>query len=182
MNYNVENCRELTRKKAKEINTENAREKLKWFEDELPKLELPKSLPKGVCHCDFHFSNVLFKDSKFTALIDFDDANYTFLVYDLAALINPFIKSFEWNTWAKFKKDENVFDFAEARKIVSEYMKYRPLNESEKEHLFDVFKLNIMFDCIWYFGRGYANDFYERRKIEYLNALGRKEFHKRLFK
>ncbi len=181
LNYNIENCRELARKEAKKINTANAREKLKWFESELLKLKLPKSLPKGVCHCDFHFSNVLFKDSKFNALIDFDDANYTFLVYDLAALVNPFVKSFEWNTWTKFKKDENIFDFAEARKIVSEYMKYRPLSKSEKEHLFDVFKLSIMFDCIWYFKRGNADDFYEKRKIEYLASLGRENFYKELF-
>lgn len=181
LNYNIENCNNLARKEAEKINTANAREKLKWFEAELPKLELPKSLPRGVCHCDFHFSNVLFKNSKFNALIDFDDANYTFLVYDLAALINPFIKSFEWNNWTKFKKGESVFDFGEARKIVSEYMKYRPLNKNEKEHLFDVFKLSIMFDCIWYFERGNAKDFYEKRKIEYLDSLSRKEFYKRLF-
>lgn len=182
LNYNVENCRKLARKEAEKIDTKNAREKLKWFEKELSKLELPKSLPKGICHCDFHFSNVLFKDSKFNALIDFDDANYTFLVYDLAALINPFVKSFEWNTWTKFKKDANVFDFAEARKIVAEYTKFRPLSRDEKEHLFDVFKLSIMFDCIWYFKRGNVNNFYEKRKIGHLNLLGRKEFYNQLFK
>ncbi|HEY3250272.1 MAG TPA: homoserine kinase [Ignavibacteria bacterium] len=182
LNYNAEDCRDLARKVTERINTVNAREKLKWFESELLKLELPKSLPKGICHCDFHFSNVLFKDSKFNALIDFDDANYTFLVYDLAALINPFIKSFEWNSWANFKKDENVFGFGEARKIVSEYIKYRPLSDSEKEHVFDVFKLSIMFDCIWYFERGNAEDFYEKRKIEYLDSIGREEFYKKIFR
>ncbi len=181
LNYNVENCRKLARKAMKRINTPNARKKLKWLENELLKLEFPKSLPKGVCHCDFHFSNALFKNNKFNALIDFDDANYTFLVYDLAALINPFIKSFEWNTWTNFKKGENVLDFEEAKKIVSEYMKYRPLNESEKEHLFDVFKLSIMFDCIWYFERGNASDFYEKRKIDYLNSLSRNKFYNQLF-
>lgn len=182
LNYNVENCWKLARKEAGKINTANAKEKLKWFEKELSKLELPKSLPKGVCHCDFHFSNVLFKNNKFNALIDFDDANYTFLVYDLAALINPFVKSFEWNTWTKFKKGENVFDFREARKIVVEYTKYRPLTKDEKEHLFDVFKLSIMFDCVWYFERGKAEDFYEKRKINYLNSIGRQEFYKKLFR
>ncbi|MDP2908973.1 MAG: homoserine kinase [Nanoarchaeota archaeon] len=180
-NYSIELCRKLAQKEAKKINTANARKKLKWFESELLKLNLPKSLPKGICHCDFHFSNVLFKNGKFNALIDFDDANYTFLIYDLVALINPFKSSFEWNTWFKFKKDENVFDFGEARKIVSEYIKYRPLSNSEKRYLFDVFKLSIMFDCIWYFERGDAEDFYEKRKIEYLNSIGRKEFYNKMF-
>jgi Ser/Thr protein kinase RdoA (MazF antagonist) len=180
-NYSVELCRELARKEAKKLNTTNSREKLKWFEKELLKIDLPKSLPKGICHCDFHFSNVLFKNGKFNALIDFDDANYTFLIFDLVSLINPFIPSFEWDTWSKFKEDENVFDFSEAKKIVSEYTKYRPLNDNEKRHLFDVFKLSIMLDCIWRFERGSAADFYEKRKIDYLNSIGRKEFYNELF-
>ncbi len=73
----------MARRKAKAIGTANAKNKLKWFESELSKLSLPKSLPKGICHCDFHFSNVLFTKGKFSALIDFDDANYTFLTFDL---------------------------------------------------------------------------------------------------
>lgn len=180
-NYNVELCRELARKEAEKINTANSREKLIWFEKELTKINLPKSLPKGICHCDFHFSNILFKEGKFNALIDFDDANYTFLVYDLASMIEPTIFSFKWDTWSKFKKDENVFDFSEAKKIVSGYMRHRPLSSIEKRYLFDVLKLSIMLDCIWRFERGDADDFYEKRKIEYLDSFGRKEFYNELF-
>jgi len=180
-NYGIELCRRLAGKEAKKINAENSKEKLKWFEKELLKIKLPKSLPQGICHCDFHFTNVLFKDGRFNTLIDFDDANYTYLIFDLASLINPFVKSFEWDTWSKFRKDENVFDFSEAKKIVSEYMKYRPLSNIEKKHLFDVFKLSIMLDCVWRFERGEAADFYEKRKVESLNSLGRKEFYNQLF-
>lgn len=181
-NYSVELCRKLSVKEAKKINTENSKEKLKWFGKELLKIELPVSLPKGICHGDFHFTNVLFKDEKFNALIDFDDANYTFLIFDLASLINPFVKSFEWDTWFKFRKDENVFDFSEAKKIVSEYMRHRSLSSVEKKYLFDVFKLSVMLDCIWRFERGDADDFYEKRKVEYLDSLGRKEFYNQLFR
>ena len=180
-NYSIALCKKLAEKEAIKLNTENSKEKLKWFKKELLKIKLPKSLPKGICHGDFHFTNVLFKDEKFNALIDFDDANYTYLVFDLASLINPFVKSFEWDTWSKFRKDENVFDFSEAKKIVSEYIKYRPLSSIEKKHLFDVFKLSIMLDCIWRFERGEAADFYEKRKVEYLDSLGRKEFYNQLF-
>ena len=60
-------------------------------------------------------------------------------------------------------------------------MEYRPLTKDEKEHLFDVFKLSIIFDCIWYFERGNVKNFYEKKKIEYLNSLGRKNFYKKLF-
>lgn len=180
-NYSVELCKELAQKEAEKLNTANAKKKLEWYLNELQNLDLPESLPKGICHCDFHFSNVLYKDGQFKALLDFDDANYTYLTYDLATLTNPFIPSFDWDSWSNFKKDDNVFDFTEPRKVVEEYMKYRHLSDEEKGHLFDVFKLSIMLDCIWYFERGDASDFYEKRKIEYLNALGRDEFYKRLF-
>lgn len=180
-NYSIELCRELARKEAKKIGTKNAKEKVKWLERELLKINLPKSLPKGICHSDFHFSNILFKNGNFNVLIDYDDANYTYLIFDLVSLINPFISSFEWGTWPKFKKDESVFDFREARKIVSEYMKYRPLNNSEKRHLFDVYKLSIILDCIWRFERGDASDFFEKRKIEHLDNLGREKFYNEVF-
>lgn len=180
-NYGVELCRKLANKEAKKVGTKDAVEKLKWYKSALRKLELPSNLPKGVCHCDFHFSNILFKKGKFEALIDFDDANYTYRTFDLAALINPFVSSYDWNTWQKFKKGENVFDFTDARKTVETYEKYRALNNIEKRYLYDVFKLVILIDCLWYFSRGRANDFFEKRKIEYLDSLGRDKFNQEIF-
>jgi homoserine kinase type II len=171
-NYSVELCRKLARKEAQRIDSANSREKLKWLEHELSKLHLPRSLPKGICHCDFHFSNVLFKDGTFNALLDFDDANYTYLVFDLVGLM-------ESTAW-RYDKDD-VLNFSEARKVLLEYIRYRPLSNNEKKHLFDVYKLSILFDCIWYFERGGATDFYEKRKIDYLDSIGRKEFYNKLF-
>jgi homoserine kinase type II len=171
-NYSIGLCSELAGKTAEKINSENAQEKLKWLEQELTELKLPESLPKGVCHCDFHFSNVLFKAGKFKALIDFDDANYTFLMFDLVGLI-------ESEAW-RYAVDE-VINFKEARKVISKYTKYRPLNNTEKRHLFDLYKLSILFDCVWYFERGQAKDFYEKRKIDYLNSVGRENFYRQLF-
>jgi len=123
----------------------------------------------------------LFSDGEFKALLDFDDANYTFLTYDLATLISPFIPSFNWNTWSKFNRDEIVINFSEGKKVVEEYMQYRQLDNNEKEHLFDVYKLSIMLDCIWYFERGDAENFYEKSKIEYLNNMGKEKFYSELF-
>lgn len=180
-NYNIKLCKTLAKKEVKKINTKNAREKLKWFKIELKKIIIPKSLPKGICHCDFHFSNVLFKNGEFTALIDFDDANYTYLCWDIMALIEPFVPSFNWDSWNKFKINENLFDFSQAKKQVQEYNYHRSLSNEEKLYLFDVYKLGILFDCIWYFKRGDANNFYEKRKIEALNKLGRKGFYNALF-
>ena len=179
--YGKELCRELANVAAQEIGTAAAKEKQAWVEQELAKLRLPQSLPKGICHGDFHFSNVLFQDGVFHALLDFDDANYTFLIYDLATLINPFLPSFDWSTWAHFQPGENVFDFREARQIVLEYSTYRPLSKNEQWYLFDVYKLTILFDCIWYFHRGEGHDFYEKRKIDVVNRFGREQFYHELF-
>ena len=180
-NYGRKLCRALATAEAKRINSENAREKLRWFKKELRTIKLPKSLPKGVCHGDFHFTNVLFSNGKFKALLDFDDANYTYLIYDLAALISPFVRAFEWDSWQQFTSSDNVFDFHEARLTVAEYMQTRKLSKNEKRHLFDIYKLSIMLDCIWRFERGEAVDFFEKRKIEHLNVLGRKAFRQQLF-
>lgn len=180
LNYNVEQCKKLVQEQVEKINTLNAREKHEWYINQIDRLILPDSLPMGVCHGDFHFSNVLYYNGEFNCLIDFDDANYTFLVFDLVNLIEPFKDTFEWNTWDKFGVNENVFDFYKARKVVSEYSKYRHLNECEKTHLFDILKFSILIDCIWYFQRGDVNDFFEKRKIDYLNNLGREKFYHEL--
>ena len=180
-NYGIELCESLAKEKSDKINTVNSRKKLEWLVNELQNLKLPKTLPKGVCHCDFHFSNVLFLDGKFNALIDFDDANYTFLIFDLVCFTEPFVSSFNHDNWFEYKITENLFDFEKIRRIISEYEKYRPLNNIEKRHIFDVYKLCFLFDCIWYFERGDFEVFFEKRKIEYFNNLGSDNFYNELF-
>ncbi|MDK2952360.1 MAG: homoserine kinase type [Kosmotogales bacterium] len=180
-NYNQEFCRNLAKEKASEIGSENAKEKYWWMAGELEKLNLPSNLTRGVCHCDFHYSNIFFDDDRFVALIDFDDANYTYLTYDLVSLMNPFLPEFSWKTWEKFDREENILVFDECRDILREYLKYRPMSFLEKRHIFDVCKLNILIDCLWYFRRGKVEDFFEKRKIDALNTLGREKFFGNLF-
>jgi homoserine kinase type II len=165
-NYDSDLCRTLAHAEATRINTESAREKFAWLACELTTLDLPPSLPKGICHCDFHFSNVLFQGDELAALLDFDDANYTFLQFDLVGLI-------EYWAWPH---TVDILDVAKARSVVQEYMKHRPFPPIEQQHLFDVYKLSILYDCVWYFGRGSADDFKEKRKIEALNSLGKQRF------
>jgi hypothetical protein len=74
-----------------------------------------------------------------------------------------------------------VLNFEVAWRIVAIYEKYRPLAALEKRHLFDVYKLSILIDCVWYFERGNSTDFYEKRKIDFLNSVGRDSFYKRIF-
>jgi len=170
-NYDGELCRKLANIEAQKINTDDAFKKLSWLENQLSTLNLPNSLPKGICHCDFHFSNVFFQNGQFVGLIDFDDANYTYLTFDLVCLID---------SWAWPFRSESLI-FGQACEIVQAYQMHRPLGTLEKRHLFDVYKLSILFDCIWYFRRGSVDDFYERKKIEYLNVLDREEYADALF-
>jgi Ser/Thr protein kinase RdoA (MazF antagonist) len=99
-------------------------------------------------------------------LLDFDDANHTYVVFDLVCLVD---------SWGWPYQSENL-DLSKAREIVDTYRRYRPLSAFEQRHIFDVHKLSILFDCVWYFGRGDADDFYEKRKIEFLNNLGWKKY------
>jgi homoserine kinase type II len=54
-------------------------------------------------------------------------------------------------------------------------MKHKPLTPVEKRHLFDVYKLSIFIYCVWFFERGEVDDFYERRKIDYLDFFRQRE-------
>ena len=166
LNYDIPHCRQLAALEAEKIGKRDARAKFTWLDAQLAALDLPDRLPKGICHCDFHFSNVLFQDDRFVGLIDFDDANYTYLLFDLVSLVD---------SWAWPFQSERL-DLAQARAIVQAYHAYRPLSAVEQWHIFDVHKLSVLFDCIWFFARGTAEDFYEKRKINFLNNLGREQY------
>lgn len=170
-NYGAALCESLAERETRKIGTPDAESKLDWLRRELSRLQLPVSLPKGICHADFHFSNILFDKDTFAALIDFDDANYTYLLFDLVGLIEA---------WA-WPYNRGELDFAEARKVLAYYTAQRPLNPTEKRHLFDVYKLSILIDCVWYFGRGSGDDFYEKSKIDFLDSIGRERFYHALF-
>lgn len=170
-NYDATLCRQLATQAAESIGTDEARVKLAWLIDQLDRLELPASLPRGVCHGDLNLSNVLFQGDTFRALLDFDDANYTFLLFDVIGLIS---------LWA-WPYDRATLAIDEARAVLAIYTRYRPLTADEQRHLFDVFKLSILIDCVWYFARGSFPEFYEKLKIDHLDAIGRDRLRALLF-
>jgi homoserine kinase type II len=171
-NYTPDFCRQMAFEKAQKLNTSAAWEKFIWLEEQLHLLQFPASLPKAICHCDFHFSNTLFQGEQLAALLDFDDANYTYAPFDLVCLVDQWGWSFP----------EDTMDIRVAANIVATYNQYRQLSSLEQHHLFDIFKLSILIDCLWFFARGSGEDFYERRKIDFLNRLGREQFETALFR
>jgi homoserine kinase type II len=167
-NYSPELCRQLAHARAEEVGTLDARRKCAWLESELETLELPASLPLGICHCDFDLSNLFFSGDELVGLLDFDDANYTYLSFDVVNLL-------DW------PYPSEVFEFDAARATIREYSRHRTLAPVEQAHLFDIEKLAILIDCIWYFHRGTVDGCHEKRKIDYLNRLGRDSYMAALF-
>lgn len=170
-NYSADFCLWAARDAAFRLNTPEGWAKLGWLKREVRGLELPASLPKGVCHGDLNASNLLFKNGSLSAMLDFDDANYTFLLFDVVGLVE----------WAAWPHTNAALNFDKARRVVGEYGRRRPLTSVETAHLFDVYKLSVLIDCVWFFERGGADDFYEKRKVDFLNGVGREEFCRRLF-
>lgn len=115
---------------------------------------------------------MLFQDEHLVALLDFDDANYTYAPFDLVYLVD------QWG-WSY---PEDTMDLGVAASVVAAYNQHRPLSPLEQHHFFDVFKLAILIDCLWFSPRGSGEDFYERRKIEFLDSLGREQFETALFR
>jgi len=77
-------------------------------------------LPKGVIHGDAFPDNTLFQDEKLVAIIDFEEANYDNLLFDVGMTINGFC----------FKN--NILEKELAQTFLSGYNETRPLSLTEK--------------------------------------------------
>lgn len=172
---------ELAEQRAQRLGTAQARAKLDWYRTTLAGLELPEGLEQGVCHCDFHYTNVLYRGDEVAALLDFDDANETWLYFDIVSEIDFFRPGFDHDSWASFAPEADVVDLNQAREYVAVYEQVRPIPALDRAHLFDILKLGILVDCIWYFDRGALPDFYEKRKLDALDRLGRERFNRLLW-
>lgn len=82
--FDVDYC---LREYDKQTRTKNRDERERWLKNELAKLKLPSTMPKGLCHADLNYGNFLFQDGKISAVLDFDMSFYYYLVYDVASLI-----------------------------------------------------------------------------------------------
>lgn len=145
-----------------------ARERLRWFRAELDTLQLSDSLPKGVCHCDSNPSNFLYMDGKLSAVLDFDQAAYTWLLYDIAQMIY-------WWTWP----NKGKIELKQSRDLVAQYETVRKLSKYETRQLFDMLKLVHLVGIGWSLSDdSFPND---KRKVVDLNVLGRDKFYNALF-
>jgi len=161
--------KEFKRFKFKKI----AKERMDFLLKQLKSLKFPNSIPKGVVHCDYDISNIKFKGNKVAGILDFDDACYTHLIYDVASLV------YYW-CWIR----EGKLNFDKAKFLLNNYDKYRKLSEVEKEHIFDALKLISLTYMSWFFYEKYkGKDIFQksRKRIEELEEIGRENFYKHLF-
>lgn len=87
------------------------------------KISLDPKLPKGLCHLDYDNENILSKNHKVVAVLDFDDL-----------AISPFVVCLAYTLWHVLYSDgtQKMYDY------LAEYEKIRPLNNLEKSYLYKI--------------------------------------------
>ena len=155
-------------------NSRKGNERYQYMINELNNTILPTALPKGVVHCDYDIANIKFKGNKIAGVLDFDDACYTNIIYDVASII------YYWS----FLREKEI-KFSRAKKYIKIYEEIRPLNRTEKKYLFDSLKMVCLVYAGWFFYNSEykGTDVFEKSKerILQLNNIGRDEFYKKLF-
>jgi Ser/Thr protein kinase RdoA (MazF antagonist) len=148
---------------------------LKIVRDRLNEIEFPKILPKGSIHGDYHVGNMLFDKNKVSGILDFDDSNYSYLLFDVADLLDNFVF-------------QNKFDFKKAKFMIKNYEKVRKLSSFEKNSLFDALRFRAMLFATWCMEfeskneldikKGVVGDI---RRMLRLEKIGREEFYNSIF-
>lgn len=172
--HDKEYCITTAKKEYKRFDLkEIAKERLYYLQKQLKSLKFPSTIPKGVVHCDFDIANIKFKGNNIEGILDFDDACYTYLIYDIASLI------YYW-AWIREKK----LNFAKAKFLLNKYNKYRKLSIVEKKYIYDALKMVVLTYMAWFFYDKLRDvDIFEKSKkrLEELDKIGREEFLNQLF-
>lgn len=170
INYCLKTCKEEIKNfKSKLI----GKERMQIVKSQIKTLQFPNSIPRGVCHCDYDISNIHFIGNNISGVFDFDDACYTYLIYDVATLVYY---------WAWIREKNGKLDFNKTKKLIRIYIKYRKLSKIEKLHLFDSLKMINLTYMAWFFAdtkQGYFDKSVQRLKE--LDKIGRENFYMSLF-
>jgi len=121
--------------------------------------EIDKSLlRKSVIHSDILGSNILVKNNKLVAFIDFDDMHFDYLVFDLAVIVTDMLVG-----TSRVSKDKITLFF-------KQYKKHIKLNTEEKKSIYYFVKYRILAELNWFEGH--------RGKGEKINFLIEKSIKK----
>ena len=81
------------------------------------------NLPHGIIHADLFRDNILFEGHHLTGLLDFYNAGYDLLLYDLAITVT------DWCT-----RSDGSFHQPRLQALVQAYTRQRPVTENEQRH------------------------------------------------
>ncbi len=92
-----------------------------------------QKFPKGLVHMDIHTENMIVKNDKIVSILDFEDANRNYFIYDIGLVIfdTCFIKN-------KILSEKRINAFLES------YEKIRPLKDIERKYIYDAMLVNWM--------------------------------------
>lgn len=99
----------------------NEKEKIFSIYEELKNIDF-NTLPKGIIHADIFPDNVIVKDGHINGIIDFNESYYGPYVYDLAIVINFWIKIKEYS----FQKEYDLI-----RDFLNNYSRHRKIKKEE---------------------------------------------------
>ena len=82
-----------------------------------------QSLPKGIIHSDIFPDNVIIKEGHINGILDFNEAYYAPFIYDLAIIINFWIKA---KKYISFQKENDMI-----RDFLNNYSRHRKIEKEE---------------------------------------------------
>lgn len=98
------------------------KEKIFSLVEEIKKIDF-ESLPKGIIHSDIFPDNVIVKEGHINGIIDFNEACYGPFIYDLAIVINFWIRE---KKYLSFQKENDMI-----RDFLNNYSRHRKIEKEE---------------------------------------------------
>lgn len=94
-------------------------------------LEKQPNLPQGIIHNDLFSDNTLFDGEELTGIIDFYNASNSYLLHDLAIVVNH---------WCS--EPDGTLDAERYQALMASYQTHRPLTDSEWQYWPDFLRIN----------------------------------------
>ena len=98
---------------------------IEWLENKLEYIKalIPDQLPTGLIHSDIFPDNIIQKNGNLVAIIDFEEASNSHLIFDLGMAITGLLSM------------DNIVDMSYPKALIKGYQKVKSLTPIEKEFL-----------------------------------------------
>tara|TARA_Y100000310_G_scaffold209006_2_gene209604 strand:+ start:5965 stop:6912 length:948 start_codon:yes stop_codon:yes gene_type:complete len=109
-----------------------------------------KNLRKSIIHSDLHDVNLLIKNNKLIAILDWDDSHEDYLSYEIAVFLVDIFA-------------ENPINKEKIKEFFKEYQKHLKLKEEEKKAVYYFIKKRFLSIIFWYSKQRYIHK--DRKQI-----------------